>query len=246
MLGQFENQTDVGSVDSSGTCEYDAEQQAYQLTSAGANIWGDHDDFHFVWKRMTGDFIVTTRAEFVGAGVNPHRKLGWMVRTSLDTWSPNVSTGIHGDGLLTLQFRRTQGGPTDEVRLPLTGADVIQLERKGNTYLMSVARYGEPFATVQVDGHRPRRRSLRGPARVARTRSMSSRQVIYRDVRIVVPVHDGFDRQRDPFGSHLELLDIASGHRQIIYSADSCPRGAQLDARWPGSDLQQRRPALSL
>src|SRR5215475_13330665 len=111
-LAPFEDQTDVGSVRLAGSCEYDAAQQVYTITSAGQNIWGDHDDFHFAWRRMSGDFIATTRAEFVGAGVNPHRKLGWMVRSSLDTRSPNVSTGIHGDGLISIQFRRTQGGPT--------------------------------------------------------------------------------------------------------------------------------------
>ena len=87
-LEPFENQTDVGSVRPAGTCVYYPEQQAYTITSAGANIWGDHDDFHFVWRKMSGDFIVTTRAGFVGAGANPHRKLGWMVRASLDTSSP--------------------------------------------------------------------------------------------------------------------------------------------------------------
>ena len=149
-LGQFENQTDIGSVTPQGSCEYDVEQQIYTLTSAGANIWGDHDDFHFVWKRMSGDFIVTAQVEFIGTGVNSHRKLGWMARTSLHTRSPNVSTGIHSDGLLTLQFRRTQGGPTEEIRVPLTGADIVQLERKGRTYIMSVAHAGEPFVAVQV------------------------------------------------------------------------------------------------
>jgi TolB protein len=74
-----------------------------------------------------------------------------MARTSLDAGSPNVCTGIHGDGLLTLQFRRTQGGETGEVRSPLQGADIIQLERKGNTYILSVAHFGEPFVMVQAD-----------------------------------------------------------------------------------------------
>jgi TolB protein len=73
-----------------------------------------------------------------------------MARTNLDTDSPNVSTGIHGDGLLSLQFRRSQGGTTEEVKAPLVGADVIQLERKGSTYIMSVAQYGEPFVAVEV------------------------------------------------------------------------------------------------
>jgi TolB protein len=45
---QFESQTDIGSVHHPGSCAYDPEQQVYTLTGAGANIWGDHDDFHFV------------------------------------------------------------------------------------------------------------------------------------------------------------------------------------------------------
>jgi TolB protein len=218
-LGQFEAQADIGLVVPPGTCEYDAEKQIYTITSAGANIWGDHDDFHYVWKRMIGDFILTARAEFVGAGANPHRKLGWMVRTSLDTASPSVSTGVHGDGLLSLQFRRIQGGPTDEVRIPLTRADVVQLERRGSTYIMSVAHYGEPFVTVQatdIDLGDTVYVGLLGCSHEVDV----VEKVIYRDVRFVVPVKDGFNRARDPFGSRLEILEVASGHRQVILSVD--------------------------
>ena len=42
----------------------------------------------------------------------------------------------------------------------------------------------------------------------------------FHDVRIVKPVADGFERGKDPFGSHMEILDIASGHRRIIHSQD--------------------------
>ena len=179
---------------------------------------------------MTGDFILTTRAEFVGEGVNPHRKLGWMVRTSLDTGSPCVSTGIHGDGLLTLQFRRTQGGPTEEVRLSPTGADVVQLERRGTTYVMSVAHFGEPFVTAQVADL-----DLGDEVYVGLLGCSHEVDVvetfIYRDVRIVVPVGEGFDRERDPFASRLEILDVESGHRQVDLQRGLRVGGAQLDAR---------------
>jgi len=37
------------------------------VAGSGQNMWGDHDDFHFVWKRMTGNFILSTRARFIGA-----------------------------------------------------------------------------------------------------------------------------------------------------------------------------------
>jgi hypothetical protein len=216
----FENHSDVGSVRTPGTCVYDPEQQVYSLASAGANIWGDHDDFLFVWRRMRGDFILTMRAEFIGAGVNPHRKLGWMARTSLDTSSPEVSTGIHGDGLVILQFRRTQAGPTEEVRTALKGADVIQLERQGTIYIMSVANFGQPFTTVQVADL-----DLGDDLYVGLYLCSHEEEVVekatFRDVRVVVPVKADFDRGRDAFASRLEILEVPSGHRRILYSTDS-------------------------
>jgi Tol biopolymer transport system component len=218
-LGEFEDQADVGSVHQPGSCEYDVEQQAYTITGAGANIWGDHDDFHFVWKHMSGDFIVTTRAAWTGAGANPHRKLGWMARAGLEPGSSHVSTGIHGDGLVSLQFRRAQGSPTEEKKAALTGADVIQLERKGSTYIMSVARLGEPFAAVQV-ADIDLGRDLYVGLFVCSHEQQVIEQALFHDVRIVLPVKEGFDRGSDPFGSRLEILDLASGHRKIIYGSD--------------------------
>ena len=217
--GPFENQTDIGTVNHTGSCVYDGEQDSYTISGAGANIWGDHDDFHFVWKRMTGNFIVTARAAWMGAGANPHRKLGWMARPSFDASSPNVCTAIHGDGLLTLHFRRKWGGETDEVRSPLNGADVIQLERKGNTYIMSVSRYGQPFVAIQTDELDLGDELYVGLYVCSHDENVLE-QAIFHDVRIVVPVKDGFERGSDPFASRLELLDLASGHRRIIYSVD--------------------------
>jgi hypothetical protein len=82
--------------------------------------------------------------------VDPHRKLGRMVRSTLDADSAYADACVHGDGLTSLQFRRTQGAATEQVLLPLKGGDVIQLERRGTTYLFSSARYGETFVTASV------------------------------------------------------------------------------------------------
>ena len=218
-LGPFEDQSDVGTVQPAGSSVYDPEQQTFTLSSAGENIWGDHDDFHFVWRRMRGDFIVTARARFIGAGTNPHRKLGWMARASLDSSAPEVSTGIHGDGLLSLQFRRTPHGQTEEVRAPLSGADVIQLERRGSTYILSVAQYGQPFTSVEASDIDLGENVYVGLYVCSHEKSIVE-QAVFDDVRVVVPVQTGFDRGKDPFGSRLEILDLASGHRQVVYSTD--------------------------
>lgn len=215
-LDLFEGQTDVGTVRKLGSCVYNSEQQAYTIEGSGANIWGDHDDFHFVWKRLRGNFIVTARAAFVGTGVESHRKLGWMIRSSLDTAAPNVNTGIHGDGLTALQFRRTAGGPTEERRFSLTAPDVIQLERKGDMYIMSVAHFGAPFASVHLEDL-----VLGDDVYVGLYVCSHNDDVVeaatFDNVRIVVPIKDDFVRYRDHLGSILEILDVDSGRRHIVY-----------------------------
>jgi Tol biopolymer transport system component len=218
-LGEFEGQCEVGRMTHPGSCDYDAEKQSYTVTGAGANMWGEQDACHFVWKRMNGNFIVTMRAAFIGAGANPQRMLGWMARTSLEANSAHVSTGIHGDGLVALQFRRKAGGLTEEVRADLTRAEVIQLERNGNTYIMSVARFGEPFVMLQTSKIDLGEEVHLGLFVCSHAEDVIE-QATFRDVRIVRPVKAGFERGKDPFGSRLETLDVASGHRRIIYSAE--------------------------
>jgi Tol biopolymer transport system component len=168
---------------------------------------------------MRGNFIVTARAGFTGAGANPHRKLGWMARASLDPHSPQVCTGIHGDGLVSLQFRRAAGGITGEVKAALSGADVFQLERRGSTYILSAAHYGEPFTTVQA-GEIDLGEEVYLGLFVCSHEDGLAEKAIFSDIRITAPVDDGFERGKDPFGSRLEILDLPSGHRQIVYSAD--------------------------
>ena len=98
-LGIFDDQSDVGPVKHKGSGTYDAASQQYHLEGSGTNIWGTHDEFHFVWKKMKGDFILRTNAAFIGKGVEDHRKIGWMVRSSLDTNSKHINAVVHGDGL---------------------------------------------------------------------------------------------------------------------------------------------------
>src|SRR5581483_952894 len=107
--GIFDDQSDVGLVKHKGEGTYNAGMQKYQLQGSGVNVWGTHDEFHYLWKKMKGDFILRANVAFIGKGVEEHRKIGWMVRTSLDTSSKHVSAVVHGSGLTSLQFRRFAG-----------------------------------------------------------------------------------------------------------------------------------------
>ena len=69
----------------------------------------------------------------------------------LDSTSACVSVAVHGDGLTSMQYRKANNDTMQEVKASIRNADVIQLEKKGNKYLMSVARKGEIFTTDSIE-----------------------------------------------------------------------------------------------
>src|SRR5688572_18846139 len=83
-VGIFENHADVGNPKKAGSAMYYENIQEYKLSGAGYNIWFGRDEFHYAYKKLKGNFIVTANFEFIGKGVDAHRKIGWMVRSNLD------------------------------------------------------------------------------------------------------------------------------------------------------------------
>jgi TolB protein len=217
-VGIFESHTDVGTNVKPGSATFIPETGQYVISGAGYNVWADHDEFQFVWKKMKGDFIISTRAEFLGTWVNYHRKVGVMVRKSLDGNSAHVNTVEHGDGLTSLQFRRTAGAQTEEIKSKLTKANIIELERRGNQYIMRAAIYGEPFMTDTISNI-----DLGDEVYVGLFVGSHNADVletgVFSNVRLTVPfkgVANG-DTQMT-LGSNLELLEVATGKKDIIYS----------------------------
>ncbi|MEJ7738134.1 MAG: biopolymer transporter TolR [Chitinophagaceae bacterium] len=218
-IGIFDGHSDVGTNVKPGSATYIPHTRQYVISGAGANVWADHDEFHFVWKKMKGDFILYTRAEFVGPkGVEEHRKVGWMVRKTLEGNSPHINAVEHGDGLTSLQFRRTPGAQTEEIKSKLTYANIIQLERKGNTYTMRMAKYGEPFVNDSVSGIDLGDDIYVGLF-VGSHNADALETGVFRDVHISVPAPASLVPYRTYLGSNLELLEVATGNREIIYTS---------------------------
>ncbi len=214
-IGIFDGHSDIGEVIKRGSATYDALKQQYEVSGAGYNIWGDHDEFHFVWKKIKGDFIVYTRARFVGQGVDPHRKLGWMARASLDGASAHISAAVHGDGLTSLQYRRSRAAQTEEQKSSLTHADVIQLERKGSDFIMRVAKFGEPFVVTTLQGLKLDEEIYVGLFVGSHNKDVIETGV-FNDVRFIRPASDSLIENRGYAGSLLELLDVDTGKREIV------------------------------
>ena len=217
-VGQFSNSADVGAPAIAGSTTYDASLQQYRMSAAGINMWGETDQFQFAWKKIKGDFIVRARIEFSGMGVDAHRKAGWIARSSLDPDSAYADACIHGDGLTSLQYRRTKGAVTEQIELELKGGDVVQLERRGNTYIFSSARYGEPFTTATLENLDLGEELFVGLFLCSHNAGVKEEAII-RDVRIAIPPKAGYVPYRDFIGAHLEILNVFTGKLEVVHSS---------------------------
>jgi len=148
--GIFDQATDVGPVKLKGQTSFDKSDESYTLKGAGANIWFTKDEFHYMYKSINKNFTLEADAAFVGEGVDPHRKLGWMVRNDLDTSSVMACVTVHGDGLTSFQYRKKSGSNVEEVKSPINAPDFIKLERRGRSFHMSVSKEGGNLWTVEV------------------------------------------------------------------------------------------------
>ncbi len=151
-IGDFTNSQDIGTPKLAGSSRYDKKAKTYTLTGSGYNIWFKRDEFQYLFKTLKGDFTATADFEFVGAGTDPHRKVGWMVRESMADDASHLSAVLHGDGLTVLQWRVAKGDamrdPEDEIFFPEKNVQTVQLERKGTTYTMRAAPKGMPLQLV--------------------------------------------------------------------------------------------------
>jgi TolB protein len=212
----FDAHGDIGDVARPGTVSEDAADGAIVIDGAGANMWFAADEGHFLWKRLKGDFIVSARVEFLGQGVEAHRKIGWMARSSLDPGSAHASAVVHGDGLTSLQYRKKAGADTDEVQLPISGPDQVQLERRGDTFMMSAARFGQPYTSERISGLALGDELLVGLFVCSHNAGVTEK-ARFTNIRLTIPAPEDFVPYQDYIGGAIEILEVETGKRTVVY-----------------------------
>jgi len=218
--GVFTNHSDIGNIKIAGTALYDSDRQVFTITGSGSAIGNQKDEFQFTYRKMTGDFILRANMKLGGEGGAPERKTGWMIRHSLEVNSPAALASVQGNGKTSLQFRLNPSVDMEEKILPVTKADVIQLERRGNSIIMSAARMGERFFEEQVTDIELGDEVYIGLFVCAHNPEVSEKAT-FKNVRVIVPPKTGYQPYRDYIGSHIEVLDVVTGDRKIVYSAEN-------------------------
>jgi WD40 repeat protein len=222
QTGDFQFNADIGNPKNPGSAIYDNAEQAYSIKGSGYNIWFERDEFHYLYNRIKGNFILTANFKFEGKGTESRRKTGWMLRATTDDDSPHISAVLHGDGLTVMQWRDYEGAlmqdPEDEIFAKGSNYEIIQIERSGKIIFMRAARQGEPlepvgsyeminlpdeiFAGLFVCSHNP---------------DVTEEASIW-NVRIDRPVADNYNPGREGYpGCRLETMNVSDGKRLVIF-----------------------------
>jgi len=218
--GTFSNSTDVGAVKHTGKTIYNPETEQYTISGSGTNMWHDSDEFHFAWTKIKGDFILYSMVEFMGEGVDDHRKAGLIIRKTLDPSSPYVSAAYHGDGLVSMQYRLQEGGHTEEIRNPESFTQILQLEKTGSSVSMQACPPGEPLTkTGEIDLDWLEDEFYIGLFVCSHNADVVE-TAVFSNTRLSIPVGEEFTPYRDFAGSRVEILDVETGLRKIVYETD--------------------------
>ncbi len=215
-IGIFESHGDVGTVLHPGSVEYDASKKAYTITGSGENMWFGSDAFQFVWKKISGDAVLTADISFLGAGGNEHRKAVLMFRQNLDADSPYADIALHGIGMTALQFRSEKGNITHEIQSNISAPKRLRLVKRGDYVYMSLAGDGEALHMAGGWLRIPLQGSFYVGIGVCSHNKDVSEKAVFSNVDLnTEPV----STSPPTLYSTLEKVAISSTDRQVVYSA---------------------------
>jgi TolB protein len=231
-IGIFDKCTDIGNPKNAGSSSYDEATQTYHMKGSGANIWFNKDEFQYLYKKIAGDFILTADFAFIGKKGNGHRKIGWMLRESLDDAAASYNAVTHGDGLTVLQWRPLRGAymrdPEEEIFFPKKIVyQTIQLERIGKRITMRVANWGEPLQEVGSTDMYAMRDSVFVGLFISSHDSDKVEESRIWNVCIDRPVNNKYYPNPNTkvttfhgeLGSRMETIDIFDGVRKVIHES---------------------------
>lgn len=216
---QFTISSNVGNPAQKGKFVFDPSTQTWLLEGSGYNMWNKRDEFFFVSRIVNGDMIFSAGIDFPGKGIEPHRKAGLMLRSSLDDDSPYVDVAVHGDGLTSLQYRSEKGGETSEVSAQVKAPEFVQIEKSGDNFILRISKQNTPpdeVASVRV----VLGKEFHAGLFVCSHNPEVMEKAGFRNVRLDVPVEMTRGEEAPASASRLEVMDVENGFRMVVYSTE--------------------------
>jgi regulation of enolase protein 1 (concanavalin A-like superfamily) len=125
----------------------------FTLSSGGADIWGNADQFRFVFKPLNGNGSITARVDSL-VRTDAWAKAGVMIRESLEANSKHASMVVTPDNSCSFQRRETTGAASTSANW--TGTQVrapywVRVTRTSNTFKAESSPDGKTWTALGAD-----------------------------------------------------------------------------------------------
>ncbi len=127
----FTDSRDIGTVGASGSSSENS--GVYTINASGADVWGDYDEFHYLYSSISGDGEIEALVTWDTAP-NGWSKAGLMFRESTSPESAHAMCILSRDNGVCLQYRDTTGGSSYHIPgATLSGSARLRLIRSGDS-----------------------------------------------------------------------------------------------------------------
>jgi hypothetical protein len=150
-MGIFEKIETLGPAEFPAEARYEKVEKAYYLSASGLNEAKGTDRFGFLNKLVDEDFALETLLIPVSFNDNQAFEAGLMIRQSNIPGAPYLACFRKGNGAVALQYREAQEQVPKEIVFKITYAEMIQLEKKGQIFYVSAARFGEDYERHSIE-----------------------------------------------------------------------------------------------
>ncbi|MGJ8653876.1 MAG: ThuA domain-containing protein [Opitutaceae bacterium] len=122
---------DVGGPALAGSASESA--GTFTIDGAGSDIWGNSDEFHFVWQAVTGDISVIAQVTSQ-TDTNDWAKAGVMIRESVNADSAHAMTVLTPGNGVQFQRRTSTGSNTNNNGTSSSAPVWVRMDRIGNNF----------------------------------------------------------------------------------------------------------------
>ncbi|MBA2706487.1 MAG: hypothetical protein H0U59_01605, partial [Gemmatimonadaceae bacterium] len=145
----FTSESDIGSPGQAGSYTY--ANGSYSVQGGGSDIWNWSDQFHYVYRQLSGDGTIIARVTGV-QNTHPYAKAGVMFRETLAPESKQAAVVLKPDNQLSLQRRTATWGDTLQTPWQASAAPYwLKLDRTGSTFTAFSSSDGLNWTVVGSD-----------------------------------------------------------------------------------------------
>jgi hypothetical protein len=130
---------------------------AIASAKAGFPIYNKIDDAYylsgnsvFLWKSVSSDFELESLITLLPQADSTSFSAGLKVCSSLDPDAPYLACILRSNGQVSLKYRNDPGAATTEILFDITGAEMLQMQKKEDTYTVMAAKFGLEYEAKEV------------------------------------------------------------------------------------------------